>query len=264
MQAEILAKNEQQRAEQLLPNILPEPIADEMKKGNDLIAQIHDEVSVLFADIVGFTELSRLLPCHDLVSRLNDVFSVFDDLSDRHGLEKIKTIGDNYMVASGLPRSVPHHAEAIADMALEMQAIIPRFSLDGVSPLALRIGIHSGPVVAGVIGRRKFTYDLWGETVNIASRMESSGLPGRIQRCNPAPSGIQPCPDPSRPDRDQGRGRHAHPLAVAAPLISGLLHDREAVQTSFLSEDSVSEDPVSGLLWSPTSPLQGIKKSFDD
>ncbi|CAK6694762.1 adenylate/guanylate cyclase domain-containing protein [Synechococcus sp. BA-124 BA4] len=181
IQAETLAKTEQQRAEKLLLNILPEPIADEMKKGNDLIAQIHDEVSVLFADIVGFTELSRLLPCHDLVSRLNDVFSAFDDLSDRHGLEKIKTIGDNYMVASGLPRSIPHHAEAIADMALEMQAIIPRFSLDGASPLALRIGIHSGPVVAGVIGRRKFTYDLWGETVNIASRMESSGLPGRIQ-----------------------------------------------------------------------------------
>ncbi|EAQ75181.1 hypothetical protein WH5701_08864 [Synechococcus sp. WH 5701] len=143
MQAEILAKDEQQRVEKLLLNILPELIADEMKNGSDLIAQIHADVSVLFADIVGFTELSRLLPCHDLVSRLNDVFSAFDDLSDRHGLEKIKTIGDHYMVASGLPRSLPHHAEAIADMALEMLAIIPRFSLDGEAPLTS--GSHPWP-----------------------------------------------------------------------------------------------------------------------
>ncbi len=178
--AERSAKIERDRAESLLLNILPAPIAEEMKRGRQVIAESHEDVSVLFADIVSFTELSSRLSCHALVDLLNRVFTAFDQLSDQHGLEKIKTIGDNYMVVGGVPSSSAHHAEAIAAMALDMQAWVAGFRSPAVGPLALRIGIHSGPVVAGVIGRRKFIYDLWGETVNIASRMETHGLPGRI------------------------------------------------------------------------------------
>ncbi len=181
LEAERVARAERLRAEALLLNILPAPIAEEMKRGRQTISEVHGEVSVLFADIVGFTELTRLLACDDLVILLNELFTEFDLLSERHGLEKIKTIGDNYMVVGGLPRPDHLHAEAIADMALDMQAVIRSFAREEVGPLSLRIGIHAGPVVAGVIGRRKFSYDLWGETVNIASRMESHSLPGRIQ-----------------------------------------------------------------------------------
>ena len=180
-QAECAAREERDRAETLLLNILPAPIAAEMKSGRHTISQTHAAVSVLFADIVGFTELTGRLSCHELVTLLNRVFSAFDGLSERHGLEKIKTIGDNYMVVGGLPSPSDRHAEAIADMALEMQTLIGTFHRPDAQPMALRIGMHTGPVVAGVIGRRKFIYDLWGHTVNVASRLETGGLPGRIQ-----------------------------------------------------------------------------------
>jgi class 3 adenylate cyclase len=180
-QAEVAMREERDRAETLLLNILPAPIAAEMKSGRHTISRTHPEVSVLFADIVGFSELTGRLSCHELVSLLNRVFSAFDGLCERYGLEKIKTIGDNYMAVSGLPEPQQGHAGAAADLALAMQQAIGGFPSPAGGSLALRIGIASGPVVAGVIGRRKFIYDLWGGTVNLASRMESNGVPGRIQ-----------------------------------------------------------------------------------
>lgn len=179
--AERRAHAERDRAEHLLLNILPAAIAEQMKRGRRTIAETHMDVSVLFADIVGFTELSARLSCHSLVNLLNQVFTAFDELCERHGLEKIKTIGDNYMVVGGVPAPCEHNIDAIAAMALDMQAWIRGFRVPEAGRLDLRIGMHCGPVVAGVIGSTKFTYDLWGETVNIASRLESHGLPGRIQ-----------------------------------------------------------------------------------
>lgn len=182
-QAEAEAQTEREKAEKLLLNILPEPIAEELKQGRRSICDGFAEVSVLFADIVGFTTLSTLISPDELVALLNQIFSTFDDLSDRYGLEKIKTIGDNYMVAGGLPIPRPDHAEAIAQMALDMQEAIAKldFQVEGMEPLSLRIGINTGPVIAGVIGSKKFIYDLWGDAVNTASRMESHSLPGCIQ-----------------------------------------------------------------------------------
>lgn len=182
-QAEAEAQIEREKAERLLLNILPAPIAEDLKQGRRTICDNFAEVTVLFADIVGFTTLSTRISPDRLVALLNQIFSTFDDLSDRYGLEKIKTIGDNYMVAGGLPIPRPDHAEAIAEMALEMQAAIgkPEFQIAEMEPLSLRIGINTGPVIAGVIGSKKFIYDLWGDTVNTASRMESHSLPGCIQ-----------------------------------------------------------------------------------
>ena len=179
--------NEQEKSERLLRNILPASIADRLKQQEQAIAEDFSEVTVLFSDIVGFTQLSSQISPERLVDFLNQVFSVFDDLCDRHGLEKIKTIGDAYMVVGGLPEPMVDHAVAIANMALDMQRAIPMIPYPlpvdpgQPYPLAIRIGIHTGPVVAGVIGTKKFTYDLWGDTVNVASRMESHGAPGRIQ-----------------------------------------------------------------------------------
>jgi class 3 adenylate cyclase len=138
-------------------------------------------VTVLFADIVGFTELSAQTPAIELVEILNVIFSEFDQLTDEHGLEKIKTIGDAYMVVGGLPVAKPNHAEAIAAMALDMQETMTGFCAQTGKALSIRIGINTGPVIAGIIGTKKFIYDLWGDTVNIASRMESHGIPGSIQ-----------------------------------------------------------------------------------
>ncbi len=187
-QAEEALKQEQARSEKLLLNILPGPIADRLKAHgtgdrsmSDAIAENFDEVSILFADIVGFTPLSEKLEPIEIVNLLNKVFSSFDQMVDQLGLEKIKTIGDAYMVAAGLPDPRSDHAEAIADMALEMQSAMSHFSEELGQPLQLRIGINSGIVVAGVIGQKKFIYDLWGDAVNIASRMESSAEPGGIQ-----------------------------------------------------------------------------------
>ncbi|HEU5299564.1 MAG TPA: adenylate/guanylate cyclase domain-containing protein [bacterium] len=176
-----LLQEEQGRSEALLLNVLPRPIADRLKRQPSAIADGFAEATVLFADIVDFTRLSAGMPPEQLVTWLNDLFSVFDRLSERHGLEKIKTVGDAYMAAAGVPVPRPDHARAAAEMALEMQDELRRRRAPNGEPLQMRIGLHSGPVVAGVIGTRKFIYDLWGDTVNTASRMESHGLAGTIQ-----------------------------------------------------------------------------------
>jgi adenylate cyclase len=174
-------RDEQARAENLLLNILPRSIADRLKAETRTIADQFTSASILFADVVDFTPLAERLPAVEVVALLDDLFSHFDELAERHELEKIKTIGDCYMVAAGVPSPRPDHARALALMALDMQAAMS--SVDGVGHLGLelRIGINSGPVVAGVIGRKRFLYDLWGDAVNTASRMESHGAPGRIQ-----------------------------------------------------------------------------------
>jgi sensor domain CHASE-containing protein/class 3 adenylate cyclase len=172
---------EQQKAEQLLLNILPAAIAGELMQTKASIPQHFDEVTILFADIVGFTTLSHHLSPIKLVELLNQVFSAFDGLAEKLGLEKIKTIGDAYMVAAGLPMPRADHTEAIAEMALAMQQVTASFQAEAGEPLEIRIGINTGVVVAGVIGTKKFIYDLWGDAVNVASRMESSSEPGQIQ-----------------------------------------------------------------------------------
>ncbi|HEY9647949.1 MAG TPA: adenylate/guanylate cyclase domain-containing protein [Chroococcidiopsis sp.] len=168
-------------SERLLLNVLPQPIAERLKRGEKTIADSFTEVTVLFADISGFTALSSQSSPIELVELLNQVFSTFDKLADRHGLEKIKTIGDAYMVVGGLPTPKADHVQAIAKMSLDMQEAIARFTSNDGLPITIRVGIHTGPVVAGVIGTKKFIYDLWGDTVNVASRMETQGEPKRIQ-----------------------------------------------------------------------------------
>lgn len=172
---------QRKQTEKLLLNILPKPIAQRLQKSQKVIADSFADVSVLFADLVGFTDFSSQTTPTELVELLNLIFSEFDQLSEEHGLEKIKTIGDAYMVVAGLPTYRPDHAEAIAQMALDMQAALASFNAKIGQAFRLRIGINIGPVVAGVIGLSKFIYDLWGDTVNVASRMESSGIPGEIQ-----------------------------------------------------------------------------------
>jgi len=172
---------EQEKSERLLLNILPQPIAERLKGGQVTIADSFADVTVLFADLVDFTKLSARVSPRELVCLLNEIFSTFDQLAGRHGLEKIKTVGDAYLVVGGLPTPRPDHAVAIAEMALEMRQAVAYLSAELKENFAIRIGINTGPVVAGVIGAKKFSYDLWGDTVNIASRMESYGLPGQIQ-----------------------------------------------------------------------------------
>jgi class 3 adenylate cyclase len=172
---------EQQRSERLLLNVLPAPIAERLKAGEAVIADAFPEVTVLFADLVDFTRSSRRSSPAQVVATLNELFSVFDRLAQHHGLEKIKTIGDAYMVAGGLPDPLPDHAQAVAELALAMREEVARRADPSGQPLAVRIGIDTGPVEAGVIGTSKFSYDLWGDTVNTASRMESHGIPGCIQ-----------------------------------------------------------------------------------
>ena len=176
-----LLEAEQERSERLLLNVLPAPIADQLRAGAMTIAESQPDVSVLFADIVGFTPLSGTMGAHELVDLLNEVFVRFDDLAEAAGLEKIKTIGDAYMVAGGLPMPRADHLSAVLDLALAMRDVITEIPAPHGDHLRLRLGIDTGPVVAGVIGRRKFSYDLWGDTVNMASRMESQGVPGQIQ-----------------------------------------------------------------------------------
>jgi class 3 adenylate cyclase len=169
--------------ERLLLNILPPSIADRLRGGETVIADRFDEMTVLFADCVGFTELSSYLSPAELVVVLNEVFSMFDTLADRYGLEKIKTIGDAYMVVGGLepdPEGRSHVAR-VAEMALDMIDAVAAYRERTGSSLEVRIGMHAGPTVAGVIGLKKFIYDVWGDAVNTASRMESTGVPGRIQ-----------------------------------------------------------------------------------
>jgi class 3 adenylate cyclase len=168
-------------SEALLLNVLPRSIAERLKRDVGTIAESHADVTVLFADVVDFTPFTQRTAPERVVGVLDEIFSAFDRLAEQHGLEKIKTIGDAYMVASGLPEPRDDHAAAAADMALDMQSEVTRLCSTLELDLTIRIGMDSGPVIAGVIGRRKFIYDLWGDTVNTASRMESHGLPGRIQ-----------------------------------------------------------------------------------
>ena len=167
--------------ELLLLNILPASIADRLKKGEGLIADRFEDMSVLFADVVGFTQISRNMSPSDLVEMLNHVFSLFDRVAERLALEKIKTIGDAYMVAGGLGTDGQGDAERLADMGLEMLELLAKYREETGTDLRIRIGMHTGPAVAGVVGLKKFIYDIWGETVNTASRMESHGVPNRIQ-----------------------------------------------------------------------------------
>ncbi len=172
---------EREKSEQLLLNILPSLIAGRLKRGENPIVDNFPDVTVLFADLVGFTQLSAQIIASELIGSLNEIFTIFDELAEQHDLEKIKTIGDSYMVVGGLPTPRSDHAEAVARMALDMLKGIAKINSRKGQALSLRIGIHTGPVIAGVIGTRKFIYDLWGDTVNIASRMESHGLPDCIQ-----------------------------------------------------------------------------------
>lgn len=176
-----MIEEEKEKSEKLLLNILPKAIATELKTGKVLIANSFPEVTVLFADLVGFTKLSAQYSPETIVSLLNELFSAFDELAELFGVEKIKTIGDDYMAASGLPIPRPDHAEAMAQLALAMQKEIEALNKRRNTAFTIRIGINSGPVIAGVIGKNKFCYDLWGDTVNIASRMESHGIAGAIQ-----------------------------------------------------------------------------------
>jgi class 3 adenylate cyclase len=177
------AERERARSDALLLNILPLQIAERLKASPGVIAEAHASVTVLFADIVGFTNWCARRPPEEVVKLLDQVFTVFDAVAQRHGLEKIKTIGDCYMAVAGLPTARDDHARAALDMAREMLSEAQGIAVSTGEPLELRVGLSSGPVVAGVIGRSKFIFDLWGDTVNTASRMESHGRPGRIQCC---------------------------------------------------------------------------------
>jgi len=172
---------EQEKSENLLLNILPVPIAQRLKAGEKVIADEHDKAVILFADIVEFTNISEHITPKILVENLNKIFTHFDLLVDKYSLEKIKTIGDAYMVASGLNGINESQVRNMADLALSMACDIRNFTLDGHTKCELRIGIHIGSVTAGVIGSKKFSYDVWGDAVNTASRMESFGEAGRIQ-----------------------------------------------------------------------------------
>ena len=169
------------QSERLLLNVLPQPIAERLKRGEHFIAERYDSVTVLFADLVGFTRWSSAIAPERVVAYLGRVFTAFDALTARHGLEKIKTIGDAYMVVAGLPTPLPGHAEVMARMALGMLEVMEAMKREDGAGLDVRLGMHTGPVVAGIIGTQKFAYDLWGDTVNLASRLEAQGVPGRVQ-----------------------------------------------------------------------------------
>ena len=176
-----LLRIEQDKSESLLCNILPRSIADVLKNDTRTIAEKFDVVSILFADVVGFTPLSTTVEAEEMVTLLNEIYTFFDEVVDRHGLEKIRTMGDGYMAASGVPLARPDHAHALADAALEMMSFLDRWESPRATQIEFRMGMNSGPVLAGVIGRKKFSYDVWGDPVNVASRMESHSEPGRIQ-----------------------------------------------------------------------------------
>lgn len=180
-EAYALLRREEQRSEHLLLNILPEKIARTLKQEERVIADYFDDASILFADLAGFTSLTSRIPPIEMVKILNEVFSFFDSLVEKYQVEKIRTIGDNYMIAAGVPETQTDHAHRLANVALEMQEYLSKRAASSTVPLSFRIGLNCGPVVGGVIGRKKFVYDVWGEAVNLASRMESQGVPGRIQ-----------------------------------------------------------------------------------
>jgi adenylate cyclase len=174
-------EEERRRSERLLLNVLPQSIAERLKRGESPIADRVEAATIVFADLVGFTTLAGRLPPEEVVVMLNAIFSRFDEIADRHHLEKVKTIGDAYMAVAGLPEPSADHARDAARAALEMRAAVRELASACSAELDMRIGLHTGAVVAGVIGLRKFAYDLWGDAVNIASRMESHGQPGRVQ-----------------------------------------------------------------------------------
>ena len=178
-QRQLEAANQQNL--ELLLNILPEPIADRIRAGEGLIADRHEDVSLLFADIVGFTAMSSAMDPGELVRLLDQVFGVFDALVDASALEKVKTIGDAYMIVGGMPTWHPDHLERMADLAIDIARAVNDNDAAARLGVKFRIGIHTGSVVAGVVGKRRSIYDVWGDTVNLASRMESTGVPGRIQ-----------------------------------------------------------------------------------
>jgi class 3 adenylate cyclase len=180
-EAHTLLQAEQERSERLLLNILPAPVAERLKNSDQTIADGFADVTVMFADIVNFTEVAADLSPNQVFSMLNRIFSAFDELAERFGLEKIKTIGDAYMVAGGLNDGMAEYAKAIADMAIAMRDVLQRDFAVNAAHLEMRIGIGTGPLVAGVVGKKKFIYDLWGDTVNIASRITAEGVPGMIQ-----------------------------------------------------------------------------------
>jgi adenylate cyclase len=199
-----LLEAEQEKSERLLLNILPAAIAGRLKHGEHPIADSYAGVTVLFADLVGFTEMVGRISPEELVALLSDLFSIFDRLAARHRVEKIKTIGDCYLVVGGLPGGAENHVDAVADMALAMMDEIAALNRERRLGLSLRIGLNTGPVVAGVIGHNKFAYDLWGATVNLASRMQSTAPPNRIHlpiatseflrdRFRFTPAGLVPC-----------------------------------------------------------------------
>ncbi len=174
-------ESERAKSDRLLLNVLPAPISERLKRGEESIVDSIPAATVLFADIVGFTRTAAILPATEVVARLNDLFSEFDRAASSLGLEKIKTIGDAYMAAAGVPLSDPAHASHCADLALSMLELVAAFNARHGLGWEIRVGIHSGPLVAGIIGTQKFAYDVWGDTVNIASRLESHGVPGEIR-----------------------------------------------------------------------------------
>ncbi len=202
---------EQARSESLLRNVLPASVVARLRAGETIIADRFAEATILFSDLVGFTALTATLPPDRVLDLLNRIFSAFDRLAADHGLEKIKTIGDAYMVAGGLPEPRRDHASAVAAMALEMPRIVETISRDLGRPLAIRIGLHSGPVAAGIIGTDKFIYDVWGDTVNLASRMERHGEPGRVHVSADtlAALGSSQAAEAREPIDVKGRGRMA-------------------------------------------------------
>ncbi len=179
-QEKLLLQAEQEKSDRLLLNILPQSIAERLKRGEHTIAERHADVTVMFADLVDFSTLANHTDAQELVALLNDLFSRFDRLAGRYGLEKIKTIGDCYLLVGGLPAPSARHAADVAEMGLAMLDALADLNRERGLQLHMRIGLHSGPVVAGVIGSRKFTYDLWGVTVNLAARVQASGLPDRV------------------------------------------------------------------------------------
>jgi class 3 adenylate cyclase len=172
--------SERLRSEKLLHNILPAAIAQRLQGGEEMIAEVFPEVTVFFSDIVGFTDLSARIGPHATVNMLNELFGAFDELAEKHSIEKIKTIGDSYMVVGGVPRRDPLHCQHIAEFAMEALAFVQSFSARFAYPIQMRMGIHTGTVAAGVLGKKKFSYDLWGDVVNVASRFESTSAPDRI------------------------------------------------------------------------------------
>jgi class 3 adenylate cyclase len=176
-----LLEIEREKSDRLLASILPAPIADRLKQNHSTIADSFEDVTVLFADIADFTQHVADMDPEEIVDLLGTIFGDFDSLTVQYGLEKIKTVGDAYMAVGGLPNPMADHTEAVATMALEMMEHVRGYGRSSNDPLSVRIGIHAGPVVAGVIGSNRFLYDLWGDTVNVASRMESHGLAGHIQ-----------------------------------------------------------------------------------